>query len=236
MVDKDKTIDELKELFPVLWDAFEAGCDDVRQFFYERREINRSLAHHILRYSAKEFILDHIWMIRGLIVDNIPSNGLSLRYGKYHIRAWMDTGVDLPNPGDSMVKNAFLRQQSYYQGSLWPVLEDDGQDGEFTNLVLLWGVDYSYNLIGLRLSHPQKQWDPQSNIVADWSIILERPQSGTNGFPSVSIQDELYDLPIGNMRTEEEMLRDDVNLGGSIVDEEDTYGEPLGQRRKSETS
>ena len=190
---------------PLVWDAMEVGMGAVQDYFKEEK-IDKTLAPNILRYRAKQYIKDNKWRLDGVNLENLAANGISIFYKNHNIRIFKYNGKDLPSPGRSRKKEAFLRQSHKQQITLSELF---GEEELRDNLVLLWETDGEYQLKGLRLSHPQYDPTGEAEIKADWSILLEHP---------VTIKDrqstehkevsEVYDLPLENLSKEGEAVNE----------------------------
>ena len=112
----------------------------------------------------------------------------------------------MPVPGNSLVKNAFLRQQQqscrYHQLVLFPDTENIiGEEEPAGNLVFLWEVDQQYQLQNLRLSYPKYCKDIEDGVEAEWSLILEHPVAKKHQPDPSDPRDDkkhvpIYDLPL----------------------------------------
>ncbi len=189
-------------MFELLWDALEVAAQNVQIYFREKdKEIDPSLSHCIMRYVAKKYIEDNIWRIDGLVLENLPGNGLSLLYENYHLRIWKYAGRDLPIPGASLAKNAFLRQLDYQQLTIFSChYKEEPND----NLVLLWDTDDEYQLKGLRLSRPKYESTGEEEVESEWSILLEHPVSTKDHLIARKDPGPVYDLPLEMITVEEE--------------------------------
>jgi hypothetical protein len=229
MEDIENTLRDLGKVPDLLWDALEVGALNVKHFFDQNSPdavtINSSLAPNLLRYFAKLYIQDNIWRIDGLVIENIPANGLSLKYNYYHARVWKHDGEDLPSPGTSSVKKAFLRQQDCGYRRLVFFADVDNPDiiseeKPSKNLVFLWEADQEYNLLNLRLSYPKYCSDNEDGVQAEWSLILDHPISKKH-LPDPSNPSDTMDK---NQAPVYDLLLDD-KIKEELIDEEDEVGE-----------
>lgn len=196
----DEVVEQLSDLFPLLWDAAEVGCQEAQNYF-KKNKVDRFLAPNIFRYHMKQYIQNNKWKVLDLETDYLSGNGLLMHYRNYHIRVWKEQGRELPDPGVSEIKNAFLRQiHSFQQPGLWE--EEQFAD----NLALLWDTDKNYNLVRLRLAHPESDPSGVERVFADWSIILEHPANKIGNPPNAIIDETQFDLPIEPFTSEEDSI------------------------------
>lgn len=213
MATKEQTLTELEKFFPVVWDAFETAMSSVQGFFDKNKKEDIYLASHLVRYYVKKNIGDNQWKLSNFHIEDLPNTGLSFYYNSFHIRIWKYAGSELPLPGFSKSKDAFLRQQrSGRQINIMDMLGLFNQEDEdkYENLALLWVADKNLNLKGLILSHPEKDYSGASEIRADWSICLKHPIE-TLSAPKIEVIEESLDLPIEFEEEFEE--RDELSSG-----------------------
>lgn len=209
----ENVLEETKGLLSLLWDAFDVSCQTVQAFFKDTN-IDPYLAPNLLRYHTKQYIISNRWKVDGLQVENVANNGLSIYYGKYHLRIWKDQGTELPDPGLSSIKEDFLRQRHMFQPGLWEF------DDQPENLAILWTMDSKYNLLKLRLAHPVYSIPGEEPLSADWSILLKRLLPDISSDYFVATEETQYDLQLGSEYEEEAGENGETNSG-----EEDIRGE-----------
>ena len=96
----------------------------------------------------------------------LPNNGVEVRYQGQRIKVFKSTPEgELPAPGLS------LPRQAFYQPSLF------GEDGESTNLVVMWEVDSSYNLNSVQLVRPSGDGTSWKTGQQEWAVRLPHPAS-----------------------------------------------------------
>lgn len=213
MATKEQILIELEKFFPVVWDAFETAMAFVQDFFDKNKREDKYLASHLVRYYVRDNIEDNQWKLSNFYIEELPNTGLSFYYNNYHIRIWRYAGSELPSPGFSKVKDAFLRQKRLQrQINLMDILGLFNQKDEekYENLALLWAADKNFNLKGLILSHPEKDYSGASEIRADWSIWLKHPIEALS-VPKIEFFEGSHDLPIEFEEEFEE--RDELSSG-----------------------
>ena len=154
----------LRPILPLLCEAIEYALGLTRQHFEDRgTAVDTDLAPHLVRYYAKQFLLEHRHLVDGLEVVDVPNNGLSIRYAGGALRVWKGDDVSLPLPGHSRRKLNFLNQQLGFS------FGDQPEPPAPLNKMLLWSVDSEYELVTLYLSLPAgARLSPQSSY-AYWT-------------------------------------------------------------------
>lgn len=213
MNSSEATLTIINDLIALIWEAIEVGSQAVQDFFGARETaIDTALAPSLFRYSAKTYLVENQWKVPGLKLHDIPSNGLSMEYKGHHLRVWKETGDELPDPGKSLLKYAFLKQISLEFGELFPELIKEKPE----NLALIWDVDNEYNIEGMRLAKPYATYSPEVPIHAEWNIPIEHP-AFYQTIPEQSQEDSVYDLPFEEMGD----AKEDADIGTNGIRRED---------------
>ncbi len=209
----ETTLEMLDDLIELVWEAIEIGTQSVQEFFgMKEAAIDSALAPNVFRYSAKTYLNENRWKVPGLIIHDIPSNGLSMEYRGHHLRIWKETGEELPDPGTSRIKYAFLKQIHLAFGELFPELVSEKPD----NLALIWNVDGEYNIEGVRLAKPSNNSSPEVAIQAEWNIPLEHP-AFKQTLPETQFKYDVYDLPL----EQTDDFKEDATHGADDIRRED---------------
>ena len=186
----------LRPVLPLIAEAIEFGAAQAQNYFWNRgAPVDPDLAPDILRYEAKQFLVERSGLIDGLVVEDLGNNGLSVRYAGGRVRIWKGEPESLPLPGTSFTKLAFLNQQLAFEGLL-----DTALPAVQPNVMIMWSVDREYRLLGLYLSMPaQATRDPQ-NTWAYWTEPIPPDDLIASPPPVAPPPDD--DLPFERRETE----------------------------------
>jgi hypothetical protein len=130
--------------------------------------------------------------------EDVANVGLHLRVGQYDIRVWKSKEGDLPYPGRSRNKHAFLNHNQVLQAAF-----DFGDPWLSANLVILWTArikrdvpDGSYALDRVLLVLPKAapiNYSASGDVY--WARTLEHPALLMHPSPSDGGAQEITDLP-----------------------------------------
>lgn len=200
--------------------GLEYGISLTRQKFFDlhgpkdedgKRRVDRSLAPHLVRYWAKEFLGNNGYSVseRNYKINDIPQNGLYLIDGNFHFRVLKADEGRLPVPGNSKVKQDFY-QQRFHQGALaFPDQESLASTIQPVGFVVLWDTDLGYTIMHkLILACPKSGDVSRASVGVHWREFIEHPVlsiEATDEQSRLDIQET--NLPIYPEQEDEEQER-----------------------------
>lgn len=200
--DGDETLNRITPLPIVIRQAFEAGTQEAREYFGQRREpIEPYLFANIARYRAVCYLRGHSQALVEYAQEELNNNGVGLIFSGCYLRVWKarhgvgESKGHVPAAGHSHVRQAFLSQ--HIQLPLFA--EEDSLDDALRtvdlNLVMLWDVDKKHRLSELRLVMPKNGNVHRTSTY--WDIPIPNPilamGAQEDSFYSAEMEDELAD-------------------------------------------
>jgi hypothetical protein len=159
---------DLKTLWPDVFEAFEAACQETRSFFDERdKPVDRALASNIVRYLVIQHLEKNGFDAVAEVVEReaLANNGISLLVGRYHLRFRKATHGGVPAPGESQTLQGFYGQQMTFA---FPGIDPPAPPADIVNVLVLWDVTATYKFIGLSLACPVAGGEGQNSVSLHW--------------------------------------------------------------------
>lgn len=181
--------DEMRLLAPltrVLFASFDRNTERACHFFESAsKSINPYLYPELVRYWVREDLKEHYKVVGDIICEDITKNGISVVFGGRRIRIWKAKEDELPAPGRSQVKKAFLGQQLSFYISNEGVLKQIEN-----NLAILWVVDSRRRLDKLFLALPESVEDDWVPAKAHWIDPIPNPFLSDDTSPNQPVDNE----------------------------------------------
>ena len=144
--------DKLQTLLPAIREAVQAGTLHVTEYFrWKARHIDFALAPNLLRYEAKQSLIDSGQEAKdeneeaGFGAEQIPNNGLCIKVQGFEIRILKSTEEGgIPPPGTSFTRRNLYNQRQAVFSFADPTW----------GIIVHWHVDRSYALLKLSIALP----------------------------------------------------------------------------------
>lgn len=197
----EEAVARLQPMLGLLHKSIEAGVDEARTYFLDRRRaVDPFLAPAIFRYAAKGVLkgggIPAEEEPASVSVDDLANNGIQFSFGGIRIRVRKASNGRLPGTGGSS------RLQEYYQ----QVLPLGGTDRTAdVNLMVLWDATVPKFILcpDLWLVCPAGGTDSVGE--AHWAALLPHPAEVERSTPPAASSESLGDLDITPRRREDTM-------------------------------
>jgi hypothetical protein len=166
-----------------IYGGLEEAIDLAKQFFPEGKKIDPFLFPNLVRYYALERLEPVSLEIDRFLVNRLSNNGISVRYGEYHMRIWKADEGELPPPGYSQTKVDFYEQRELFPGM------------RYLKLAVIWDVTSAGTLKKLLLVCPKGDGPPFANGQAHWQIEIPHPVTAISADKELA-QQATDDLPL----------------------------------------
>ncbi len=196
--DPPRAVEDLALLTPVLFQALESGTQHAREYFEQQNlRVNADLYPSLVRFHARRLFDEYKEMV-SYISEELSNNGLMLFFGRYRIRILKSNRGDVPTPGQSRAKQQFYRQsveQPFLPFDAEATVEHNLQP---VNLLVIWEVTSSYNLLSLDLVCPHNDELSPDAAQIYWQCPLPHPAEGGQTLPVAGTPptDDIDDLDI----------------------------------------
>lgn len=199
----EEVLADLLPILPGIHDALDVGAYKVREYF-EREKIKNEdgslkidpwVASNILRYWAKAHLqtMGHDVEDEQPEINDIPNNGLSLIYKRYHIKIRKSDNGGVPGPGYSRRMQAFFQQIPLQ----FPSQEADRESNQPVNLILLWDVGREYTIRQLAMACPESGEVTRSSVRLHWNLPVPHPISTVAPQTiEIEVAEQSKDLPL----------------------------------------
>jgi hypothetical protein len=200
-------LERVSPIVPVLYQAIEKAGEQVRNFFAtdanQKGEkgpiVDPYLAPALLRFYAKHYLDQAGHDVEAFGRDDVPNNGLLVRWKGLHLKILKAHNGGVPPPGDSEPK------QDYYNQQL-ALLPSPSQQADYTpiewNLLVLWDASPAYEIKDLILALPKFGRD--SRVETHWSGTIPYPILGIEPESSRDDQVAADDLDDMSLRRDKE--------------------------------
>ncbi len=167
---QDEVLEGLAPFFPVVYETLESAWQSTLDFFdHEARPFDVFLAPGLLRWWAKQEFTRLQPILGDMAVEDLANNGLSLVYRQFRLRIWKTPDGQLPDSGQSLTRDAFLRQKQVMFGFMEEPLP------VALNLAILWSVDQEQRMDPLKLVCTKADVAESAPIQVDWAYEIPHP-------------------------------------------------------------
>lgn len=166
---------DLEELIFAVHSAFEDAPRLAKQFFEDQeRNVDPFLINDLIRYYIKQYLTNlQFDATEDYSPDDLPNNGLSVKYHGYHIRILKADSGYLPVP-NSDKKIDFYNQQL----SLDSLIDGNGNRRQLAlrpNILILWELTSNYDFNQLYLACPKTGSRKRKFVTDYFNEPIEHP-------------------------------------------------------------
>ena len=172
--DRDKNIEEVRPVIPIIYESLEIGTQEARSYFEKKKEkIEPYLASDLVRYEAKKILKNHGIEAeeykQNLGIKDIPLNGLFLEFCNYNIRILKAQDAQLPTTGHSKARQDFYQQNLPFNKSDWSEIIQ-----QKINLIFLWWTDAHYQIgKDIKLVCPKSGGNNKNSLEWYWQSTID---------------------------------------------------------------
>lgn len=167
----EEMLARISSLVPLLYQSTDRAAQQARAFFDGKQRIDPYLFPNLFRYFAKEQLDSGGQEVEDLGRDDLPNNGLLVRFNGLQLRILKAYNGSVPPPGDSEPKIAYYNQQLPLP--LSSLIQTRGETRIEWNLIVLWDVSAEYLMRPLRLALPRSGRD--NDVDVDWIATIPNP-------------------------------------------------------------
>lgn len=173
IISHDRIRQDLEELIFAVHSAFEDTPRLAKKFFEDQKhKVDPFLINDLIRYYIKQHLASlRFDVTENYDVDDLPNNGLSVKYKGHHIRILKADRGNLPVP-HSDTKVDFYNQQL----SLDSLVDGDGnvrQPALRPNVLILWELTSNYDFNQLYLACPKTGGKKREFVTAYFNETIE---------------------------------------------------------------
>jgi hypothetical protein len=166
----DDILADLDPIIPDIYRALEAAQHEALAYFRDDNHVpDCYLFAALFRYRAKHYLAKF-----GLMLDDIPNNGLCITYLHYTIRILKRDEGRIPAPGPSLTRQGYYAQEIPlpYFAPLWYREQADKRP---VNLLIVWDTTRSLTLTGLVMACPKSGDADRDSARMHWRVPLPNP-------------------------------------------------------------